>query len=306
MKKYIYITLSFIFILGNAQPLLAQQDAMYTQYMFNSLALNPAYAGSRNVVSATALYRNQWTGIKGAPQTTTFTVDAPINDKKIGLGLQVFNDRLGITNTTGIVASGAYRIRMDKGTLSFGLQGSLSNYKANYQSVALDQSGTNTDAAFQDNVNKTIFNLGTGAYYNSDNFYVGLSALQLAPNKLASTPLSEQEMHLFLTAGIVFNLSEDFKLKPSIMIKEVTGAPIEGDVNAMLWIKNVLGLGAQYRSNADVSGLLEIQATPQIRIGYAYDHSLTSLQAFNSGGHEIMLRYEFGYEKNKFISPRFF
>lgn len=284
----------------------AQQDAMYTQYMFNPLALNPAFAGSRNVVSATALYRNQWSGIKGAPETTTFTIDAPINDKKIGLGLQVFNDKLGITNTTGIVASGAYRIRMDKGTLSFGLQGSLANFRANYQNVALDQTGTNTDMAFQDNVNKTMFNIGTGIYYNSDKFYVGLSAPQLVPGKLASTPLSKQEIHLFLTAGVVFNLNDDFKLKPSILIKEVKGAPIEGDLNAMFWIKDVVGIGAQYRTNADVSGLLEVQATPQIRIGYAYDHSITTLQTFNSGSHEIMLRYEFGYVKNKFISPRFF
>lgn len=284
----------------------AQQDAMYTQYMFNALALNPAYAGSRNVVSATALFRNQWSGINGAPQTGTFTIDAPIHDQKIGLGLQVFNDRLGITNTTGIVGSGAYRIRMDKGTLSFGLQGSVSNYRANYQNVALSQSGTNTDAAFQDNVSKTLFNIGTGVYYNSDRFYVGLGAPELLPNKLTSTNLSLQEVHLFLTAGVVFALNDDFKIKPSIMVKEVKGAPIEGDFNTMFWIKDILGIGAQYRSNADVSGLLEIQATPQIRIGYSYDHSITTLQTFNSGSHEIMLRYEFGYEKNKFISPRFF
>lgn len=306
MKKYIYITLSFAMLLAFTQSSKAQQDAMYTQYMFNALAINPAYAGSRNVVSATALYRNQWTGIKGAPKTTTFTIDAPINDKKIGLGLQVFNDQLGITNTTGVVASGAYRIRMDRGTLSFGLQGGVSNFRANYQNVNLDQTGSNTDIAFQDDVSNTLFNVGTGVYYNSDRFYVGLSAPQLVPNKLASTKLSKQEIHLFLTAGIVFDLGDDFKLKPSVLVKQVKGAPIEGDLNAMFWIKDAVGIGAQYRTNADVSGMLEIQATPQIRIGYAYDHSITTLQSFNSGGHEIMLRYEFGYEKNKFISPRFF
>lgn len=305
MKKNIYITLSLLLLLGFTKTSIAQQDPMYTQYMFNALALNPAYAGSRNVISATALYRNQWSGIKGAPETTTFTIDAPINDKKIGLGLQVFNDKLGITNTTGIVASGAYRIRMNKGTLSFGLQGSLSNFRANYQNVELDQAG-NTDVAFQDNVNSTLFNIGTGIYYNSDKFYVGLSAPQLVPNQLASTQLSKQEIHLFLTAGIVFALNEDFKLKPSILVKQVEGAPIEGDLNAMFWIKDVVGLGAQYRTNADISGLFEIQATPQVRIGYAYDHSVTTIQSFNSGSHEIMLRYEFGYEKSKFISPRFF
>ncbi len=306
MKKYTYITLSFLLVTVFANTANAQQDAMYTQYMFNALALNPAYAGSRNVISATALYRNQWTGYNGAPETTTFTIDAPINDKKIGLGLQVFNDRLGITNTTGFVASGAYRIRMDKGTLSFGLQSGVSSFRANYQEVALDQTGANTDIAFRDNVSSTLFNVGTGVYYNSDKFYVGLSAPQLIPNKLASTRLSKQEIHLFLTAGIVFNLNEDFKLKPSILVKQVQGAPIEGDLNATFWIKDVIGIGAQYRTNADVSGLFEVQATPQIRIGYAYDHSITTLQNHNDGSHEIMLRYEFGYSKSKFISPRFF
>ncbi len=285
----------------------AQQEAMYTQYMFNALALNPAYAGSRNVVSATALFRNQWTGIKGAPETGTFTIDAPFYDKKLGLGLQVFNDRLGITNTTGIVLSSAYRIRMDRGTLSFGLQGSVSNFRANYQNVALDQTGTNTDMAFQDNVNNTLFNVGTGIYYNSDRFYVGLSAPQIVPNTLTDVAsLTKQRAHMFLTAGVVLPFSDDFKFKPSIMVKGVKGAPIEGDVNATFWIKDIIGIGAQYRTNADVSGLMEIQATPQIRIGYAYDHSVTRLRNFNTGSHEIMLRYEFGFEKDKFISPRFF
>lgn len=306
MKKYLYITLSIFSLLAVTNSVKAQQEAMYTQYMFNALALNPAYAGSRNVISATALYRNQWSGIKGAPETTTLTIDAPIDDKKIGLGLQLFSDKLGITSNTGLVASGAYRIRMDKGSLSFGLQTSLSGFKANYQNVVLDPSGSNTDMAFQDNVNKFLFNVGTGVYYNSDKFYVGLSAPQLLPNKLYSTNLSKQEIHLFLTAGVVFALNDDFKLKPSIMVKEVKGAPIEGDLNATLWIKDVLAIGAQYRSNADVSGLLEVQATPQIRIGYAYDHSITKLQQFNSGSHEIMLRYEFGFSKDKFISPRYF
>jgi type IX secretion system PorP/SprF family membrane protein len=309
MKKIIYTSISFLMLIAFAKESYAQQDAMYTQYMFNTLAINPAYAGSRNVVSATALYRNQWTGYDGAPKTSTFSIDAPINDKKIGLGLQVFNDRLGITNTTGLVLSSAYRIRMEKGTLSFGLQGSANHRRADYTQVKLDQAGSSVDPAFQEFVSRTTFNLGTGVYYNSDNFYVGLSAPELLPAKFgsqSSSNRSKQEIHLFLMAGFVASLSDDLKLKPSILIKEVKGAPIEGDLNATFWIKNVLGIGGSYRTNADVSGLLEIQATPQIRIGYSYDHSITKLQSFNSGSHEIMLRYEFGFEKDKFISPRFF
>lgn len=296
-------------LLAFAKDSKAQQDAMYTQYMFNTLAVNPAYAGSRNVISATALYRNQWTGYDGAPKTSTISIDAPINDKRIGLGLQVFNDRLGITNTSGLVLSSAYRIRMETGTLSFGLQGSVNRRRADFTKVQLDPSGTSVDPAFQDFESTTSFNIGTGIYYNSDNFYVGLSAPELLPAKFGNqsgSNLSRQEIHLFFTAGFVASLSDNLKLKPSVLVKQVKGAPIEGDLNATFWIKDVIGIGGSYRTNADVSGLLEIQATPQIRIGYSYDHSVTKLQSFNSGSHEIMLRYEFGFEKDKFISPRFF
>lgn len=291
----------------------AQQDAMYSQYMFNSLAINPAYAGSRNVLSATALFRSQWTGIAGAPKTGTFTIDAPINEKRIGLGLQVFSDKLGITSTSGAVASYAYRIRTDKGTLSFGLQASGSQYKANYTSVVLDPENAGNDPAFSTNANKFLLNFGTGVYYNSDRFYIGLSAPELLTNKLHNNttelengPVAKQEIHLFFAAGYVFPLSDEFKLKPSVLFKGVKGAPLEGDFNATLWIKDVIAVGAQYRTNADVSGLLELQLSPQIRLGYAYDHSITPLRNYNSGGHEIMLRYEFGFEGIKILSPRYF
>ena len=136
MKKYIIVVLVLISIVTHKVQ--AQQEAMYSQYMFNTMAINPAYAGSRNVTSATALYRNQWVGIVGAPKTITLSLDAPINSKKVGLGLQVFSDKIGVTNTTGAFGSYAYRIRLNKGTLSFGLQGGVSQYKADFQSVSLN------------------------------------------------------------------------------------------------------------------------------------------------------------------------
>lgn len=303
------LILSFTLMLcGTAK---AQQDAMYSQYMFNTLAINPAYAGSRNVVSATALFRNQWTGIDGAPKTGTLSVDAPILDKKIGIGAQIFTDKLGITQTNGGTLSAAYRIRMEKGSLSFGIQTVFSQYRANYTDVILSPSG-GYDPAFADNVSKFLFNVGTGVYYNSDRFYIGLSALDLMPNKLTSYDSnglnlgSEQALHLFLATGYVFPLAEDFKLKPSVLVKGVKGAPIEADLNAALWIKDVISIGAQYRTNADIGAMIEIQAAPQIRIGYSYDHSTTALKNFNSGSHEIMLRYEFGFSKGKILSPRYF
>ncbi|MDF3077644.1 MAG: type secretion system rane protein PorP/SprF [Sphingobacteriaceae bacterium] len=288
----------------------AQQDAMYSQYMFNTLAINPAYAGSRNVVSATGLLRKQWVGIEGAPQTATFTIDAPISNKRVGLGLQLFSDKLGITSTTGVVGSYAYRIRMEKGSLSFGLQGSLSDFKANYSGVALDPYGTSMDVAFTDNIQKTMFNAGAGVYYNSDKFYVGLSSPELFSNKInpsaTENGITKQYIHVFLAAGYVFPLTEDFQLKPSVLFKGVQGAPLQADLNGTLWIKNRVALGAQYRTSADISGLVELQVNSQIRVGYQYDRSITSLQNYNTGSHEIMLRYEFGSSQAKILTPRYF
>jgi type IX secretion system PorP/SprF family membrane protein len=312
--KKILVLLTLLF---SGYNLKAQQDAMYTQYMFNTLAINPAYAGSRNVISATALFRNQWTGIEGAPKTGTFTIDAPILKDRIGIGFQVISDKLGATSTTNGtqtlsgVFSAAYRIKMDVGTLSFGMQGNVSQYKASLTDVPLGSSSS-YDPAFANNISKMLLNFGTGVYYNSDKFYIGLSAQDLLPNDLSAENSSgeklsgKQSLHLFLAAGYVFPVAEDFKLKPSFLVKGVRGAPIQADVNATLWIKDVFGIGAQYRTSADVAALIEVQASPQIRIGYSYDRSTTSLQNFNSGSHEIMLRYEFGFPKGKTLSPRYF
>ncbi|TZF84987.1 type IX secretion system membrane protein PorP/SprF [Pedobacter sp. BS3] len=306
-RTYIYIT--FIIQVLSCSAALAQQDAMYSQYMFNTMAINPAYAGSRNVVSATALYRSQWTGIAGAPKTFTFTIDAPVSDKKIGLGLQLFNDKLGITRNTGVSASYAYRIRMsDQGTLALGIQGTAAQYRADFTSVALDPYGTSNDAAFRDNVNQVNFNAGFGAYYNSDRFYVGLSAMELLSNEYYNTTGTPYNpaVHLFLAAGYVFKLNDDFNLKPSVLVKGVKGAPVQADGDLALWIKDVIAVGATYRTNADVGATVQLQVSPQIRIGYQYDYSTTKLQNYNSGSHEIMLRYEFGRNRDRILTPRYF
>ena len=306
--KRLLIIITFI---GLAQSALAQQEAMYSQYMFNMLALNPAYAGSRNVVSASLLYRNQWINMEGAPRTATFTIDAPVSNKNVGLGFQVFSDKIGITSTTGGFASYAYRIRFEKGTLSFGLQGGVGQYLANFTGVQLNSGGSN-DVAFSQNINKLLINLGTGIYYNTDRFFLGVSSPQLLNNKLTdlntqgNNTFAGQQLHVFVSSGYVFPLGSDMNFKPSILLKGVKGAPIEADINATLWINNVLALGAQYRTEASVAGLVELQVSPQFKIGYSYDLSTTKLVRYNSGSHEILLRYEFGFEKGKILSPRYF
>ncbi|BAV05897.1 type IX secretion system membrane protein, PorP/SprF family [Filimonas lacunae] len=296
MKKLLVLIL-MIFELGLDAN--AQQDAMYSQYMFNTLAINPAYAGSRNVLSATALYRRQWVGIDGAPKTGTISVDAPVSSKNLGLGLQIISDKIGVTSTTGINTSYAYKIHTGKGTLSVGLQAGWSQYKGDYMSSNLEQG---TDVPFKQNVNKSYFNFGTGLYYSTSKWYIGLSAPQLLNN----VALVNNQLHMFLAAGYVFPIGDDFKLKPSILLKGVEGAPLEADLNATLWILDLVAVGAQYRTKADVAGMVEVQVLPQLRLGYSYDRSTTTLSNYNSGSHELMVRFEFGFEKDRVLSPRYF
>jgi type IX secretion system PorP/SprF family membrane protein len=312
MRKLIKGILITVLIIQSG-TVLAQQNAMFSQYMFNTLAINPAYAGSRNVVAATALYRNQWVGIEGAPKTGTFTVDAPFAQDRIGLGVQIVSDKIGIVRTTGAVLSGAYRIPMNSGSLSFGIQGSVNQYHAGFSDVQLDPSGPVGDPGFTENVNKVLYNFGSGAYYNSDRFYAGLSVQDFVRNRLNNeTMASDQEVtarqstHAYFATGYVIPVGMDFDLKTSVLLKGVRGAPVQADLNATLWIKQIIAIGAEYRTSADVSVLGELRVTPQVRIGYAYDRSTTTLRNFNSGSHEFMLRYEFSFDRDKMLSPRYF
>ncbi len=312
MKRFLQITIG-LFITMQA---FGQQDPMYSQYMFNMLAVNPAYAGSREVLSATALYRRQWVGIAGAPSTFTFSADMPVKNKKIGLGINVTDDRLGIMHNTSINISYAYRIRInDKGILSAGLQGVINQYKADYSSVDPTQNSSySADPAFSSNVSRFFPNVGFGLWYSTDKFYAGASIPKLIKNSLSDFDMSmdlssykdRQSRHYFITAGYVFELNHALKLKPSALLKVVHGSPVELDINANLWFHDRVAVGLSYRTGDSMDVLLEFQATPQLRFGYAYDYSLTRLQNFNSGSHEIMVRYEFGFDKGKILSPRYF
>ena len=301
------------FCVMQTTSLLAQQNALFSQYMFNTLAINPAYAGSRNVVAATALFRNQWVGIEGAPKTGTFTIDAPVANNRIGLGVQIITDKIGITSTTSGVLTTAYRIPMNNGALSLGMEGSVATYRAGFSNVQLDPGGPVGDPGFSTDVNKTLFNFGSGIYYNSERFYVGLSVKDFVRNRLNDNNLANldgitarQSAHAYLALGYVFPLSMDLNLKVSGLAKGVRGAPVQGDLNATLWIKEMIAIGVEYRTGADVSALMELRFTPQIRLGYAYDRSTTSLANYNSGSHEFMLRYEFSFDRDRMLSPRYF
>ena len=304
MQKIIKILFFLLFVTASVK---AQQDAMYSQYVFNMMAINPAYTGNRNVVSTTGHFRSQWSGLEGAPKTGMLTVQAPISRERIGLGVQLFSDKLGVTTTNGFTASAAYHIALeDDAKLSFGLQGNAWMYRSDLASSSLENQGY--DPAFSQNLRKTLLNLGTGVFYHTDKFYAGISVQDMLANRLNddSELSATQVPHFFATTGYVFPLDDSFKLKPSILVKATKGAPLEADINATLWIKDFISVGALYRTNADISGMLGVQVSPEFFLGYSYDYSTTALRAFNSGSHEIVLRYEFRLDRLSILSPRFF
>lgn len=315
MKLKILYCLIFLWLHTLASPLWAQQDPMYTQYMFNMLPINPAYAGSRDVISLTALYRSQWVNVPGAPQTSTFSIDAPIKKEKIGLGLNVFNDRIGVFDNTNFMGMVSYRIRFAKTTLAFGMQGGVTQFKANYADVQTNSDGSATDPAYATNFVRFLPNVGAGVYWSSDRFYLGLSLPHMLNNKINNyVPISasnnyfraSQFRHVFLIAGYVIRLNQDLVLKPSAIYKYVQGAPMQLDLNANLWIYDKFGVGLSYRSLDAISVLFEVQATAQLRFGYSFDYSHSKIRSYTYQSHEFMLRYEFGYNRARVISPRYF
>ncbi|MCU0442402.1 MAG: type IX secretion system membrane protein PorP/SprF [Bacteroidia bacterium] len=286
----------------------AQQEPMYSQYMFNTMALNPAYAGSREVISTTLLGRAQWLGIEGAPKSQTLSIDAPIRNKKIGIGLIAFNDKIGLSRNTGIHGSYAYRIRFERTTLSMGLKLGIVHYTANLSQAALSTGNTSDDRGFQNNLSTLIPSAGAGIFFNSDKYYLGISA----PNLYSRQIILDQDIkinkdnHIFLMGGYVFTLNNDIKLKPSGLMKFVKGAPIQFDLNTNVWFYDLLGLGVSYRTGDAIVGMVELQVRNNFRVGYSYDYTTTQLQKYNSGTHEIMLRFEFGFGKDKIVTPRYF
>lgn len=288
----------------------AQQDVQFTQYMFNGLAINPAYAGSRDVLSVTGLFRKQWTGIKGAPVTQTLSGHLPLIKDRIGLGLTLINDKIGITNNFTMIGSYAFRIKFKTGTLAMGLRAAITQFRANFTDVQFSVDPTSSDPAFNQNINKTLPNFGTGLYYYTNKWYAGVSVPQLINRELSSGNISNarQSRHVFATAGYVFDVSPSVKIRPSFLAKYVSGAPFSIDVNANVWLYDRFALGGSYRIGDAVNLLAEARISNNISVGYAYDLTLTQLGRYNSGSHEIMLRVEFGVgkDKTKILTPRYF
>lgn len=286
----------------------AQQDAQFTQYMYNTISINPAYAGSRGVMSVFGLYRTQWVGLDGAPETSSFSVNTPVGNN-VGLGVSLVNDKIGPTNENNLSADFSYSIPTSAtAKLSFGIKGSANLFKLDPTKLTPEDQG---DPQFQDFKNKFSPNVGAGIYWHTDKAYVGLSV----PNFIQTNRYDDNEVAIFkdrinyyFIAGYVFDLDryETIKFKPAILTKMVEGSPLQVDASANFMFNDKFVLGVAYRWSASLSALAGFQITDSLYIGYAYDRETTKLVNYNSGSHEIFLRFEFLNNYNRITSPRFF
>ena len=287
----------------------AQQDAQYTQYMYNTIEVNPAYAGSRGALSVFGLYRTQWIGLDGAPETSTFSVNTPLKNSDLGLGVSLVNDKIGPTVENTLSADLSYTIPTSESwNLSFGIKGTANLFNIDINKLSYEDQD---DPQFQNLKNKFSPNVGAGIYYHSDRAYIGLSVPNfIETNRYDSDDVAifKDKINYYLIAGYVFNLDrlEYIKFKPALMAKMVEGAPLQVDVSGNFMFNDKFVLGLAYRWSASVSAMAGFQVTKGMYIGYGYDHETTQLRKYNSGSHEIFLRFEFFNNYNKMISPRFF
>ncbi len=302
MKTRILI---FVLIL-TASASFAQQDAQFTQYMYNTINVNPAYAGSRGVMSIFGLHRTQWVGLDGAPVTNALSLNTPINNSNIGIGLSAINDRIGPTVENTLSVDVSYTVQTSETyKLSFGVKGTGNFF--NLDASKLNPLVDNDPSLV--NYNKFSPNVGAGVYLHSDKSYVGVSV----PNFIQSNrydsdnvAIFKERINYYFIAGHVFDLNPNIKFKPALLTKLVTGSPLQVDVSGNFMFYEKFVIGAAYRWDAAVSALAGFQITDGLYIGYGYDMETTKLRKYNSGSHEVFLRFELFNNYNKIISPRFF
>ena len=285
----------------------AQQDPQYTHYMYNTMSINPAYAGQRDVLSVTGLYRTQWVGIDGAPESSSFGIHSPLKDDRVGIGLNVVNDALGPANETFVDANLSYTLPFDdNGTeLSFGIKLGAHQLKTDWTKGRFR---ILSDPTFNENINVLSPTVGAGLYLHSDKWYLGASV----PNFLTTEhyddveeSIATERINFYFIGGYVFNINRALKLKPSFFVKAVSGAPVIADLSANFLYQDKINLGLAYRWDDSISALLGFQVTNGLYLGYSYDLTTTGLGNYNSGTHEILMRFEL-QRLGRLISPRFF
>ncbi|MEK6513333.1 type IX secretion system membrane protein PorP/SprF [Myroides odoratimimus] len=297
-----------LLLIGCFQTMHAQQDPQYTQYMYNANMINPAYAGSRGTLNVFGMYRTQWVGLDGAPKTANVSVSTPLGESGLGLGVNFTNDRIGAMDENNISVDLAYAIDLNENyKLAFGLKGTANLLSVDYTKLNIHNP---TDPVSQENLNNKFNpNIGAGVYLYSDKAYVGLSV----PNFLTTDRYDDndittmrQKMHFYLMGGYVFDLSQEILFKPAALVKAVSGAPLQVDLTANFLFYDKFTLGGAYRWDASVSALAGFQVNENLFVGYSYDFDTTALQRYNSGSHEIFLRFELFNRRSTINAPRFF
>ena len=285
--------LLIIFLLSSTRHIsFAQQKPVLSQYMFNGLVINPAYAGVHEHLNVTALYRNQWVNFDGAPTTATFSAHSGLKGKNIGLGVLASNDRIGVHNDMSFYTHYAYKIKFKGGSLSMGLQAGFNHLKSDYTLLHLKQPGDPNFGL----VNRSIkFNFGTGLYYNTKTTYIGFSIPYLRKKRIIREVNLEQNFedsrYYYLTAGHVLDLTPKIKIKPSMLLRLEENMPLAYDVNVNFYLEDVLNVGASYRSGESLITLFELKVNNFIRLGYAFDWVISDISNYTAGTHELMLNY---------------
>ncbi|MBN4057961.1 type IX secretion system membrane protein PorP/SprF [Olleya sp. AH-315-K02] len=307
MKKFIKFNSIAIVLLLGSMSAFSQQLPQFTQYMYNTISINPAYAGSRETLSLVGLHRSQWVGLDGGPTTQTFSIHAPMRNEKVGLGLSFINDELGFENFTYIYGDFSYTINLNAKTkLAFGLKGGFTSYSIDQE---LRDAEPN-DPAIYGIENRWNPNIGLGTFLHSNKWYLGLSAPRILTTDLNGEDNVQalERISYYFTGGYVFNLNKSTKFKPAFLIKATNGAPISYDLTANFLFNEKLWLGAAYRFNESAGALgaiMDIQVSKQLRLGYAYEYPISDIRPYTNGTHEILLMFEV-FKSKRIKSPRYF
>lgn len=306
--KRMKIKLVFLFLLGIVGSVSAQQDPMFTQYMHNPVSINPAYAGSSGTLNFTAMHRQQWVGIDGAPKTLTLSINSPFLGYNVGVGFNLIHDQLGPVKQTGLYLDYSYKLKVtEKVKLAFGMKGGFNMYDINLLDLIRED---NEDDAIMFGSSKMFLpNFGVGTYLYSDRFYLGLSIPKMLQNSLSdnsNTLQNKEERHYFFTGGIVLDASENIKFKPSFTLRMVNGAPLSTEFSGAILLHDRLWLGGMYRLGDSVGAMVKFNITNQFSLGYSYDMTQSRLRNDNQGTHEVYVSYDIAFRNNKILSPRYF
>jgi len=302
MKIKLHLLIIFITLVSFSTNLSAQQLPLNSQYMFNTFEINPAYAGFKKSIQINSVFRKEFSGIKKSPQTAIITGDMPIRNSKLSMGLKIADDRFSVSQNVGAHLALAYRIEGDNSNVSFGVQAGALNNRTDYSQLNVTNAG---DPVFSQNLNLLSASFGAGMFFNTKKFYAGLSSPNLISANLRkidfamSEYASSQGLQIYLNSGLLFSLNDNFVLKPSFLLRAVEGLPLNYDINTNIFFKEILSLGASYRSNSTLVGLLDFRLTNTLRVGYAYDYNLGQINNITRATHEIVLRFHVPVKKNE-------